>query len=94
MSPSPPSCAPSPAAPAVGSGAVVTTVDARGLRCPMPVLRLRRAAEGLAAGTRIELLATDPAALTDVPAFCGERSWTLEARDTDAAGLSRFLIRL
>ncbi|MEX6725317.1 sulfurtransferase TusA family protein [Parapedomonas caeni] len=89
MPPVPP---PPPGAPA-GDGAGVR-VDARGLRCPMPVLRLRRAAEGLAAGRRIELLATDPAALSDVPAFCGERGWTLEARDTDAAGLSRFLIRV
>ena len=41
-------------------------VDARGHRCPVPSLRLRKAAEGLA-GARLVLLATDPMARIDVP---------------------------
>lgn len=41
-------------------------VDARGHRCPVPSLRLRKAAEGLA-GRRLVLLATDPMARIDVP---------------------------
>jgi tRNA 2-thiouridine synthesizing protein A len=45
-------------------------VDARGLRCPLPVIRLAAAARGAAAGTRIIVLATDPAARHDVPAWC------------------------
>ncbi|WGM31103.1 sulfurtransferase TusA family protein [Brevundimonas sp. NIBR11] len=46
-------------------------VDARGHRCPVPSLRLRRAAEGLE-GVRLVLLATDPMARIDVPYLMSE----------------------
>lgn len=42
-------------------------VDARGHRCPVPSLRLRRAMDGAAPGARFDLLATDPMARIDVP---------------------------
>jgi tRNA 2-thiouridine synthesizing protein A len=42
-------------------------VDARGHRCPVPSLRLRKALQGAAPGTRATLLATDPMARIDVP---------------------------
>lgn len=45
-------------------------VDARGLRCPLPVTHLARAARGAPVGTRITVLATDPAARYDIPAWC------------------------
>ena len=44
-------------------------VDARGHRCPVPTLRLRRALERAPAGARIRLLADDPLARIDVPHF-------------------------
>lgn len=47
-------------------------VDARGHRCPVPTLRLRRAAEAAAAGARIRLLASDPMARIDVPFFADQ----------------------
>ena len=55
-------------------------IDARGLRCPLPVLRLRKLADGHR-GT-IELLTDDPAAEADVPAYARERGWRIEARET------------
>ncbi len=48
------------------------TVDARGHRCPVPSLRLRKALEGAEPGTRATLLATDPMARIDVPFLMGE----------------------
>ena len=45
-------------------------VDARGMSCPEPVLKLRAALRGLAPGTRVRLLATDPLAVVDVKAYC------------------------
>lgn len=42
-------------------------VDARGHRCPVPTLRLRRALQGRPAGARLTLLATDPMARIDAP---------------------------
>jgi tRNA 2-thiouridine synthesizing protein A len=47
-------------------------VDARGHRCPVPTLRLRRALEQAPAGARVRLLADDPLARIDVPHFAGQ----------------------
>lgn len=47
-------------------------VDARGHRCPVPSLRLRRAMEGAPPGARLTLLATDPMARIDVPYLMGD----------------------
>lgn len=52
-------------------------VDARGLRCPLPVIRLAAAAQNAAAGTLVVLLATDPAARHDIPAWCRMRDHEL-----------------
>jgi len=52
-------------------------VDARGLRCPLPVIRLAAAALNAAGGTRIIVLATDPAARHDIPAWCRMRDHEL-----------------
>jgi TusA-related sulfurtransferase len=63
----------------------VTVVDARGLRCPLPVIRLARAAKDLPAGALVELWATDPAARADVPAWCRMRGHELVAATEVAA---------
>jgi tRNA 2-thiouridine synthesizing protein A len=61
----------------------VIHVDARGLRCPLPVLRLRKLAQGSAG--RIELLTDDPAAEADVPAFAAEMGWVVAGRRAEGA---------
>ena len=48
-------------------------VDARGLRCPVPVIRLAEAAKGAPPGTWVIVLADDPAAQYDIPAWCRMR---------------------
>lgn len=45
-------------------------LDARGERCPLPVIRLARLVRDEPALRRVTLLATDPAAAHDVPAWC------------------------
>jgi len=52
-------------------------VDARGHRCPVPSLRLRKAMEGLRPGARLILLATDPMARIDVPYLMGDLGGTV-----------------
>ena len=47
-------------------------VDARGLLCPLPVLRLASALRGRSPGAVALLQATDPASVTDVDAYCRE----------------------
>lgn len=48
-------------------------IDARGLRCPLPVIRLAQAARDAPAGMLLVVLATDPAARYDIPAWCRMR---------------------
>ena len=45
-------------------------LDARGLRCPEPVMLLHRAMAGLAVGQRLRVVATDPSTERDIPRFC------------------------
>lgn len=52
-------------------------VDARGLLCPLPVIRLAEAARDAPAGTLITVLANDPAARHDIPAWCRMRGHEL-----------------
>ena len=47
-----------------------TILDATGLKCPLPVLKLRKALEGLSIGEKIILHADDPVAPLDVEHFC------------------------
>ena len=57
--------------------AVPPVVDARGLRCPWPVLRLARALRDGAA--TVDLLADDPAAATEIAAFAVEHDLMVTA---------------
>jgi tRNA 2-thiouridine synthesizing protein A len=69
----------------------MTLVDARGHRCPVPTLRLRRALEALAPGERLTLLADDPMARIDVPHFLSQVGARMVERSEDA-GVLRFLV--
>lgn len=66
-------------------------VDARGHRCPVPTLRLRRALEAAADGARVRLLADDPLARIDVPHFVAGAGFVLVEQAPDGAGFS-FLV--
>ncbi|MES9814604.1 MAG: sulfurtransferase TusA family protein [Candidatus Thiodiazotropha sp.] len=44
-------------------------IDCRGLLCPMPVIKVQDAVEGLPAGARVEAVCTDPGVLKDIPAW-------------------------
>ncbi len=52
-------------------------IDARGLRCPIPVIRLAQRAALLEIGARIAVLTTDPAAKVDIPAWARMRNHRL-----------------
>lgn len=49
---------------------VPAKLDARGLNCPLPVLKAQKALRGLAAGDRLVILATDPKAPADLRQLC------------------------
>ena len=46
------------------------TLDTRGLLCPLPVIRTQDRVRTLAPGTVLEVLASDPGVLHDIPAWC------------------------
>ena len=69
------------------------TLDATGLRCPLPVIRLAAAARDAPAGTVIRLLATDPAAEPDVAAWCRMRGQQL-LEQTWAEGVLASRVRI
>jgi len=67
-------------------------MDARGHRCPVPTLRLRRALEDAPAGGLVRLLADDPLARIDVPHFAASAGATvLEIVDAPDGAIS-FLV--
>ena len=47
-----------------------TILDAKGLRCPLPVLKARKAMKDLPMGATLRVLATDPGAAKDFENFC------------------------
>ena len=69
-----------------------TTLDVKGMSCPLPVLRANRALRSLDAGDRLRVLATDRAAVADFQAFCRETGHALIAQGEEA-GVFSFTIR-
>ncbi|MBM1632200.1 sulfurtransferase TusA family protein [Sulfitobacter mediterraneus] len=55
----------------------IVDLDATGLLCPLPVLKLRKRLGPLDAGDCMRLRADDPAAVIDVPHFCAEAGHAL-----------------
>ena len=58
-------------------------VDTRGLKCPIPVLRARRAARGLPPGSEIFIKCTDPLAKIDIPHFASTDGHELVSEGED-----------
>ena len=71
-------------------------LDARGLMCPLPVLRARKALAAMSPGNLLRVLCTDPASAADFPAFCNTAGHTLAESDrweTEQGPELTFLIR-
>lgn len=45
-------------------------LDTKGLNCPLPILKAKKAIKGLAAGDSLKVLSTDPGSVKDFEAFC------------------------
>jgi tRNA 2-thiouridine synthesizing protein A len=71
---------------------ITTTVDAKGLSCPMPIVRTAQAAKAVASGAVIEVLATDPGSVKDFAAWCRSTGNELLEQTVDG-GVYRFVIR-
>ena len=67
-------------------------LDAKGLNCPLPILKAKKALKPIAVGETLEILSTDPGAVADFQAFCRATGNELVEHDEDA-GVYRFLLR-
>jgi tRNA 2-thiouridine synthesizing protein A len=54
------------------------TVDARGLQCPMPVIKTAQAIATIDSGQTLEVIATDRGALSDIPAWSKDMGHALK----------------
>ncbi len=67
-------------------------LDAKGLNCPLPILKAKKALKDLPVGATLEVLATDPGSVADFEAFCRATGNELieSTRDKD---VYRFVIK-
>ncbi len=68
-----------------------TELDVKGLNCPLPVLRVKKAMAGLPAGATLKVFATDPGAAKDFEAFCKTTGNVLKS-SSEAGGVFVFEI--
>lgn len=67
-------------------------LDAKGLNCPLPILRAKKALKDLPTGGTLEVIATDPGAVKDFEAFCRTTGNELVSTSTEGATF-HFIIR-
>lgn len=67
-------------------------LDARGLNCPLPILRTKKAMNGMAAGEILKVVATDPGSVKDMEAYCKQTGNEI-TETSEAGGEYTFLIK-
>ncbi len=67
-------------------------LDVKGLTCPMPVLKTKKAIDVMDSGQTLEVIATDPASRADIPAFLDRLGHELVEADEEE-GIFSFLIK-
>ena len=67
-------------------------IDARGLKCPLPVLKMEKRLASLPSGASLLVLATDPMAKIDIPLYCRQNGHACTAR-ADGDVLSFLIVR-
>ena len=73
--------------------AVDLELDCREMPCPMPVIELARHLGDVAVGELLAVVAHDPAAAVDVPAWCRMKEQDYVGADTADDGAPRFVVR-
>ncbi len=67
-------------------------LDARGLNCPMPIVKTAQAIKGLTSGQTLEVVATDPGSVKDFEAWSKTTGNLLVEQSADG-GVFRFVLR-
>jgi len=68
------------------------TIDAKGLNCPLPILKTKKAIGEVPVGGTLEVLTTDPGAVGDFQAFSETTGHPL-LEQSETAGVFRFLLK-
>lgn len=68
------------------------TLDAKGLNCPLPILKAKKALNTVDADGTLEVLSTDPGSVADFEAFCRTTGHTL-VEHSEHGDVFRFVIR-
>ena len=68
------------------------TLDAKGLNCPLPILKAKKTLKEVPTGGTLEVLSTDPGSVADFEAFCRTTGNPLVESSADS-GVYRFLIK-
>jgi len=71
---------------------ITRSIDARGLSCPMPIVKTAQGIKDIPSGGALELLATDAGSVKDVAAWCHATGNELVEQTSDGA-VYRFVIR-
>jgi tRNA 2-thiouridine synthesizing protein A len=71
---------------------IAQTVDAKGLSCPMPIVKTAQAIKGLVTGQLLEVLATDPGSVMDFTAWSKTTGNVIVEQSADG-GVYRFVLR-
>jgi len=68
------------------------TLDARGLNCPLPILRTKKALNSLQSGDTLQMVSSDPGSIKDMDAFCNQTGNELLENSTENSEFT-FIIR-
>jgi len=71
---------------------MTTTLDTKGMNCPLPILKAKKALKELSGGDNLQVLSTDPGSVKDFEAFCRSTGNEL-VESTEDAGVYTYLIK-
>ncbi len=71
---------------------MTTTLDTKGMNCPLPILKAKKAIKDLTEGDTLQVLSTDPGSVKDFEAFCRSTgNELLESNEAD--GVFTYMIK-
>ena len=71
-----------------------TVLDARGLSCPMPLLKMKKTLKGLQEGQILEVLSTDPGSKNDIPDYCEKHKYKFLGYFDDEENFTRYYVQI
>ena len=71
---------------------MTTTLDTKGMNCPLPILKAKKAIKDIAAGDTLQVLSTDPGSVKDFEAFCRSTGNEL-LESSEADGVYTYMIK-